>query len=126
MVEDGPTLTHGGMAYGAGTIAARRGGAAELVDPRPYAVDSIAAAFKNYPHIGALLPATGYGAQQLKHLETTINRTDCDAVLVATPIDLSRIIDIRRPSTRVFYELDEIGSPNLDEIVSDFVKAHSK
>ncbi|MFP3899079.1 MAG: cyclic 2,3-diphosphoglycerate synthase [Dehalococcoidia bacterium] len=125
VVEDGPTLTHGGMSYGAGTIAAQKGGAAELVDPRPYAVDSIAQAFKNYPNIGALLPATGYGAQQLKHLEATINRTDCDAVLVATPIDLSRIIDIRKPSTRVFYELEEIGSPNLSEIVSDFVKAHS-
>ena len=88
--------------------------------------DSIAAAFRSYPHVGALLPATGYGPQQLKHLETTINRTDCDAVLVATPIDLSRIIDISRPSTRAFYELEEIGSPNLDEVVSGFVKAHRK
>ena len=124
VVEDGPTLTHGGMTYGAGTIAAQRFGAAELVDPRPYAVESIAEAFRKYPSIGALLPATGYGAQQLKHLEATINRTDCDSVVVATPIDLSRIIHIRRPSTRVFYELQEIGMPNLKEIVSEFAEAH--
>ncbi len=124
VVEDGPTLTHGGMTYGAGTIAAQRFGAAELVDPRPYAVESIAEAFGKYPSIGALLPATGYGAQQLKHLEATINRTDCDSVVVATPIDLSRIIHIRRPSTRVFYELQEIGMPNLKEIVSEFAEAH--
>ena len=124
VVEDGPTLTHGGMTYGAGTIAAQRFGAAELVDPRPYAVESIAEAFRKYPSIGALLPATGYGAQQLKHLEATINRTDCDSVVVATPIDLSRIIHIRRPSTRVFYELQEIGMPNFKEIVSEFAEAH--
>lgn len=124
VVEDGPTLTHGGMTYGAGTIAARRFGASELVDPRPYAVESIAEAFRKYPSIGALLPATGYGAQQLKHLEATINRTDCDSVVVATPIDLSRIIHIRRPSTRVFYELQEIGMPDLNEILSEFAEAH--
>ena len=120
VVEDGPTLTHGGMAYGAGTVAASRFGAAEIVDPRPYAVESIAEAFRNYPNIGALVPAMGYGAEQLKHLEDTINRTDCDAVVVATPIDLGRIIDIKRPTTRVFYELQEIGKPNLDEVVSEF------
>ena len=123
VVEDGPTLTHGGMAYGAGTIAARRFGAAGLVDPRPYAVDSIVKAFAKYPDTGPLLPATGYGARQLKDLEATINRTDCDAVVVATPIDLSRIIRISRPSTRVFYELQEIGSPNLEEVVSEFAQA---
>jgi len=120
VVEDGPTLTHGGMSYGAGTVAARRFGAAEMVDPRPYAVGSIAEAFRSYPNIGALLPATGYGAEQLKHLEATINRTDCDAVVVATPIDLGRIIDIKRPSTRVFYELEEIGTPGLAEVISEF------
>jgi len=125
VVEDGPTLTHGEMTYGAGTIAAQRGGAAELVDPRPYAVESIAEAFENYPNIGALLPATGYDAQQLKHLEATINRTDCDAVIVATPIDLSRIIAIKKPNTRVYYELQDIGTPNLAEIVSEFTEAHS-
>jgi predicted GTPase len=93
VIEDGPTLTHGGMAYGAGTIAARQGGAAEIVDPRPYAVESIAEAFRNYPTIGPILPAIGYSTRQLQHLETTINRVDCDAVVVATPIDLSRIIN---------------------------------
>ena len=125
VVEDGPTLTHGEMTYGAGTIAAQRGGAAELVDPRPYAVESIAEAFVNYPNIGALLPATGYDAQQLEHLEATINRTDCDAVIVATPIDLSRIIAIKKPNTRVYYELQDIGTPNLAEIVSEFAEAHN-
>ena len=125
VVEDGPTLTHGEMTYGAGTIAAQRGGAAELVDPRPYAVESIAEAFANYPNIGALLPATGYDAQQLEHLEATINRTDCDAVIVATPIDLSRIIAIKKPNTRVYYELQDIGTPNLAEIVSEFAEAHN-
>ena len=124
VVEDGPTLTHGGMSYGAGTIAAQRFGAAELVNPRPYAVESIAEAFRKYPNIGALLPATGYGAEQLKHLEATINSIDCDAVIVATPIDLNRIIDIKRPSTRVFYDLQEIGSPSLEEVLSEFADAH--
>lgn len=124
VVEDGPTLTHGGMTYGAGTIAARRFGAMELVDPRPYAVESIVEAFVKYPNTGPLLPATGYGAQQLKHLEATINRTDCDTVVVATPIDLSRIIHIDRPATRVFYELQEIGKPDLEDIVSEFAQAH--
>lgn len=125
VIEDGPTVTHGGMAYGAGTIAAQRGGAAEIVDPRPYAVESIAEAFKKYPDIGPILPAIGYSTRQLQHLETTINRVDCDAVMVATPIDLSRIIDIRKPNTRVSYELQEVGTPNLEDILSDFARAHS-
>jgi len=125
VIEDGPTLTHGGMAYGAGTIAARQGGAAEIVDPKPYAVESIAQAFRNYPSIGPILPAIGYNARQLQHLETTINRVDCDAVMVATPIDLSRIIDIRKPHTRVSYELQEVGTPNLEEILSEFARARN-
>ncbi|MGB5924875.1 MAG: cyclic 2,3-diphosphoglycerate synthase [Dehalococcoidia bacterium] len=125
VIEDGPTLTHGGMAYGAGTIAARQGGAAELVDPRPYAVESIAQAFRNYPGIGPILPAIGYSTRQLEHLEATINRVDCDAVMVATPIDLSRIIDMRKPHTRVSYELQEVGSPNLEEILSEFARARN-
>jgi predicted GTPase len=125
VIEDGPTLTHGGMAYGAGTIAARQGGAAELVDPRPYAVESIAQAFRNYPGIGPILPAIGYSTRQLEHLEATINRVDCDAVMVATPIDLSRIIDMRKPHTRVCYELQEVGSPNLEEILSEFARARN-
>jgi len=124
VVEDGPTLTHGGMSYGAGTIAAQRFGAVELVDPRPYAVGSIAEAFRKYPGIGALLPATGYGAEQLKHLEATINSIDCDAVIVATPIDLNRIIHIKRPNTRVFYDLQEIGTPSLEEVLSEFRDVH--
>jgi predicted GTPase len=125
VIEDGPTLTHGGMAYGAGTIAARQGGAAELVDPRPYAVESIAEAFRNYPNIGPVLPAIGYSTRQLQHLETTINRVDCDVVMVATPIDLSRIIDIRKPHTRVSYELQDMGTPNLEDILSKFTCGHN-
>jgi predicted GTPase len=125
VIEDGPTLTHGGMAYGAGTIAARQGGAAEIVDPRPYAVESIAETFRKYPTTGPVLPAIGYSPHQLRHLETTINRVDCDAVMVATPIDLSRIIDIRKPNTRVSYELQEIGTPNLEDILAEFARAHN-
>jgi predicted GTPase len=125
VIEDGPTTTHGGMAYGAGTIAARQGGATEIVDPRRYAVESIAEAFKKYPGIGPILPAIGYSTRQLQHLETTINRVDCDTVVVATPIDLSRIIDIRKPHTRVSYELQELGTPNLEDILSKFARAHN-
>ncbi len=125
VIEDGPTLTHGEMKIGAGTVAAQRYGARELVDPRPYTVGSITETFKLFPDIGTLLPATGYGEQQLKDLEVTINKTDCDAVVVATPIDLSRIIDIKKPNTRVYYELQEIGTPNLGEIVSEFGSAHN-
>jgi predicted GTPase len=94
------------------------------VDPRPYAVGSIAEAFRKYPGIGALLPATGYGAEQLKHLEATINSIDCDAVIVATPIDLNRIIHIKRPNTRVFYDLQEIGAPSLEDVLSEFWDVH--
>jgi predicted GTPase len=125
VIEDGPTLTHGGMAYGAGTIAARQGGAAQIVDPRPYAVESIAGAFRKYPSIGPILPAIGYSTRQLQHLETTIARVDCDTVVVATPIDLSRIINLGKPHTRVSYELQELGTPNLDEIVAGFARAHN-
>ena len=125
VIEDGPTLTHGGMAYGAGTIAARQAGAAELVDPRPYAVKSIADAFNRYPGIGPILPAIGYSTHQLQHLETTIARVDCDAVVVATPINLARIINITKPYTRVSYELQELGTPNLEDILSEFAGAHN-
>ena len=125
VIEDGPTLTHGGMAYGAGTIAARQGGAAEIVDPKPYAVESIAEAFRKYPGVGPILPAIGYSARQLQHLETTIARVDCDTVVVATPIDLSRIVKIGRPHTRVSYELQELGTPNLEDIVAEFARAHN-
>ena len=113
VVEDGPTLTHGEMKYGAGVVAAERFGAAELVDPRPYAVRSIAATYQKYPEIGILLPAMGYGDKQMKDLEDTINRAKCDLVVIATPIDLGRLIKINKPSVRVFYYLQELGEPNL-------------
>jgi len=115
VVEDGPTLTHGGMGYGAGVIAAQRFGAASLVDPRPYAVGSIAATFRKYPGIGTLLPAVGYGEKQMNELKQTIEKVDCDLVLIATPIDLRRTIRFERPALRVSYELQEIGKPDLDD-----------
>ncbi len=124
-IEDGPTLTHGEMRIGAGTIAAERYGAAELVDPRPFTVGEITETFRLYPHIGALLPAMGYGNEQLKDLETTINRTDCESVVVATPIDLRRLINIERPNTRVHYELREIGTPTLEDILTEFGRSHN-
>jgi predicted GTPase len=117
VVEDGPTLTHGEMTYGAGVIAARRFGAACLVDPRPFAVGTIAATFKNYPGIGTLLPAVGYGERQMADLKETIDRTDCDLVLIATPIDLRRTIHFDRAAQRVGYDLEEIGKPDLDDLL---------
>jgi predicted GTPase len=125
VVEDGPTLTHGEMKIGAGTVAAKMFGAAGFVDPRPYTVGKLKDTFATYPEIGVLLPAMGYGEQQLKDLETTINNTDCDAVIIGTPIDLSRVINIYKPYTRVHYELSEIGTPNLDQILEDFMKQHN-
>ena len=122
VIEDGPTLTHGEMKIGAGVIAARKFGAKELVDPRPYTVGRLSETFKIYPNIGTLLPAMGYGEVQLKDMETTINNTDCDSVLISTPIDLNRIIKINKPNTRVYYDLQEIGNPNLTEVVGDFIK----
>lgn len=117
VVEDGPTLTHGGMKYGAGVIAAYKYGAAELVDPREFAVRSITETFEKYPDIGTLLPAMGYGARQVEDLEETINRVDADLVVIATPIDLTRIVKIEKPTVRVGYDLEEIGTPRLDEIL---------
>jgi predicted GTPase len=124
VVEDGPTLTHGEMTYGAGHVAARKYGAKEIVDPRPWVVNSIAETFKKYPHIGTLLPAMGYGGKQIQDLETTINKVECDSVIIGTPIDLRRIIKINKPSTRIYYELDEIAKPNLSEILTGFLKKH--
>jgi predicted GTPase len=118
VIEDGPTLTHGEMAYGAGVVAARRFGAAEIIDPRPYAVRSIEATFEKYPMTGPLLPAMGYGEDQQRDLAETIANTPADLVLVATPIDLRRVIEIRQPSQRVGYELQEIGQPTLADILS--------
>ena len=122
VVEDGPTLTHGHMKIGAGTVAARKFGAKELVDPRPYAVGKLAKTFEIYPNIGTLLPAMGYGAEQVKDLEKTINNTPCDAVVIATPIDLNRIVKIKKPTVKVGYDLQEIGTPNLTEVIDEFVK----
>jgi predicted GTPase len=124
VIEDGPTLTHGEMKIGAGVVAARKFGAAVLVDPRPYTVGKLSETFRLYPNIGTLLPAMGYGEQQLKDLEKTINNTDCDSVIIATPIDLNRIIKIRKPNTRVYYDLQEIGDPKLSQVIDGFVKKH--
>lgn len=125
IVEDGPTLTHGEMKLGAGTIAARKFGAAEFVDPRPFLVGKLKETFDIYPNIGTILPAMGYGEQQLRDLETTINNTECDSVIIGTPIDLTRIINIKKPHTRVYYDLQEIGEPTMDGILNDFVKKHN-
>jgi predicted GTPase len=117
VVEDGPTLTHGEMAYGAGVVAARRFGATEIVDPRPYAIGSILETYKKYPTTGDVLPAMGYGQEQVGELERTINNTPCDLVIVATPIDLRRVVTIGKPSQRVRYEMQEIGQPNLADVL---------
>jgi predicted GTPase len=122
VVEDGPTLTHGGMAYGAGILAAKKYCASALVDPRPYLVNSIAETFKKYPKIGTLLPAMGYGDEQVRDLEETINKADCDTVVIGTPIDLRRIIKINKPSVRVSYSLAETTKPDLSEILTRFMK----
>lgn len=125
VVEDGPTLTHGEMKIGAGIVAAQKFGAAEIVDPREYAVGRLADTFKTYPNIGTLLPAMGYGEEQMRDLEKTINSVPCDSVIIGTPIDLNRIVKIDKPNTRVGYDLQEIGRPNLTEIVGDFIKKHN-
>lgn len=117
VVEDGPTLTHGGMTFGAGVVAARRFGAAELIDPRPFARGTIQATYEKYPHMTQILPAMGYGDQQQADLEATINASDAELVLIATPIDLARLINIQKPTLRVRYELQEIGQPNLESVL---------
>jgi predicted GTPase len=124
VVEDGPTLTHGEMKIGAGVLAARKFGARELVDPRPFTVGRLSETFRLYPGIGTLLPAMGYGEEQLRDLETTINNADCDSVIIATPIDLKRIIKIRKPATRVYYDLQEIGKPDLTDVIDNFISRH--
>jgi predicted GTPase len=126
VVEDGPTLTHGGMKFGAGTLAAMKFGAKEIIDPRPYAVKSILDTYKKYPGIGVLLPAMGYSDQQVKDLETTLNRVPCDAVVIGTPIDLKRLIKIKKPSVTVNYSLQEIGKPDLKDIITDMFKKKKK
>jgi len=122
VVEDGPTLTHGEMTYGAGMVAAEKFGASEVVDPRPYTVGTITETFEKYPEIGKLLPAMGYGEQQIKDLEETIAKTDCEVVIIGTPIDLRRIIDIKQPSVRVTYNLQVIGKPTLVDVLKPFIK----
>ena len=119
VVEDGPTLTHGEMKYGAGTVAALKLNASEIVDPRPYTVKSISATYEKYPNIGILLPAMGYGDEQMKDLEETINNVDCDSVVIGTPIDLGRILKINKPSTRVEYDLQEIGALTLKSVLEN-------
>ena len=124
VVEDGPTLTHGEMPYGAGVVAAQQWGAAELIDPRPYAVGSIRGTYEHYPHLTSLLPAMGYSAIQRHELQETIERTPCDLVLIATPIDLARVIKIDKPSLRVTYEIEELTKPGLVETLTRFSQQH--
>ncbi len=120
-VEDGPTLTHGEMAYGAAVVAAEKFGASEIIDPRPYTVRTITETFEKYPDIGQLLPAMGYGEQQIKDLEETINNTECDVVIIGTPIDLRKLVKLNKPALRVTYELQEIGKPDLTEVLNRFI-----
>ena len=122
VVEDGPTLTHGEMRYGSGTVAAKANGAAEIIDPREYATGKVRETFLKYPGIGALLPAVGYGDEQVKDLEDTIRRVPCDLVIIATPVDLTRIIRIEKPMVRVRYELKEVSTPDLEQILKARLK----
>ena len=117
MVEDGPTLTHGEMSFGAGIVAAQRFGASAIVDPRPFLQGSLVETFKKYPGIGPLLPAMGYSGQQISDLSGTIEKADCDVVIIATPIDLRRLFRMNKPTTRVHYRLQEIGTPTLEDVL---------
>jgi predicted GTPase len=122
VIEDGPTLTHGEMKYGAGIMAAQKFAASAIIDPRPYAVNSIAETFRIYPDIGTLLPAMGYGKKQMKDLEETINRADCDVVIIATPIDLRKLVQLNKPAVRVTYELQAIGLPTMEDVLKPFLQ----
>ncbi len=122
VVEDGPTVTHGDMAYGAGMMAARKLGAKQLVDPRPFAVGSIKETFEKYRQLELVLPAMGYGDQQVRELEETIKRVECDVIVVATPIDIRRIVKLDKPAVRVSYEVEERSRPTLEEILSERFK----
>ena len=124
VVDDGPTITHGGMPYGAGTVAARQAGVKTLVDPRPYAVGSIAETFEKFSQIGSVLPAMGYGDDQLRELEATINATDCDAVITGTPMNLARLIDIKHPVRHATYAYADDGQPTLADALASFVETH--
>jgi len=125
VVEDGPTLTHGGMKYGAGLVAAQKFGAGEIIDPRPYAKGSLLSTYKKFNHLDNILPAMGYGAKQMKELEESINATPVDLVIIGTPIDLTRVIKINKPALRVQYELQEIGKPDLEDVLQDFIRKHN-
>ena len=122
VVEDGPTITHGGMPFGAGTVAAQQAGAAARVDPRPYAVGSIAATLRQYPHIGPVLPAMGYSDEQLRELEATVDAVDCDVVVAGTPIRLDRLIRSRHPIRHASYELEELAGPTLADALASVVE----
>jgi predicted GTPase len=123
VVEDGPTITHGGMAYGAGFVAASQAGVGEIIDPRPFAVGEIAETLQRYPHIGKVLPAIGYSAKELAELQTTINASDADAVIVGTPSDLPRLMRLDKPIVRVRYEFAEVGEPRLSGLIEDFLRS---
>jgi predicted GTPase len=126
VVEDGPTLTHGEMKFGAGIVAAHKFGAAEIVDPRPYTVGTITETFRKYQGIGTLLPAMGYGDEQVHDLQATINKVPCDVVIIGTPIDLNRIVKIKKPTVRVTYELQEVGQPDLKGLIDVFMRKYVK
>lgn len=121
VIEDGPTLTHGEMTYGAGFIAAKKYGASEILDPRPFAVGSIIDTYKKYNHLDKILPAMGYGKKQIQELEETINKSDSEVVIIGTPIDLTRVMNIKKTAVRVTYELQEIGKPNIEDILDEFI-----
>ncbi len=125
VVEDGPTLTHGGMAFGAGVIAAKKYGAKEVIDPRPHAVGSISKVYEDFPHLGAVLPAMGYSTEQMEELETTINAADCDAVIAGTPIDLGGLLKLNKPVVRVRYRIEEAGI-KLEEVIGKWLKSKSR
>jgi len=126
VIEDGPTVTHGGMGYGAGLLAARRFGAAEVIDPRPFAKGSLQAVFEEYRHLERVLPAMGYSDEQVQDLAATIDSADCDAVLIASPVDLRRLLDIRKPAVRVGYELQELEAPLLSSLIERFIETHCR
>jgi predicted GTPase len=125
VVDDGPSLTHGGMPYGAGYVAAQKAHVAEIVDPRLSAVGNLAETFRHYPHIGKVLPAMGYSTAELHELQLTINKSDADAVIVGTPSDLSRLIRLDKPGVRARYEFGEVGEPHLSTLIDDFLQSRS-
>jgi predicted GTPase len=125
IIEDGPTVTHGGMSYGAGTVVAKRAGAGEIIDPRPFAVGSIIDTFNKYSHLSNVLPAMGYGKKQIKELEQTINNTDCDLVVSGTPIDITRVLTSSKPIVRVRYSVGDETAKELEVIINDFLKKHN-